>query len=203
MVFAGVCLSIVRGPLHWGSFVYEEPSNINNHRNEIEAYYHTDNDLIEPQFQSDSSFADCLKLYGYDITYEFETVNVSTHWIVNNEINSYSQKIYDFIDYALDLHIDQRLYEPYHLFIHVLDNSGGLVYGHDELMLDSNMRSVDKWANHTAVSLNHSLSISELPSGEYKLGVGMYDFYTGERLKITRGIFAGSDWLLLDNLILE
>ena len=122
---------------------------------------------------------------------------------MNNEINSYSQKIYDFIDYALDLHIDQRLYEPYHLFIHVLDNSGGLVYGHDELMLDSNMRSVDKWANHTAVSLNHSLSISELPSGEYKLGVGMYDFYTGERLKITRGIFAGSDWLLLDNLILE
>ena len=95
------------------------------------------------------------------------------------------------------------VYEPYHLFIHVLDNSGGLVYGHDELMLDSNMRSVDKWANHTAVSLNHSLSISELPSGEYKLGVGMYDFYTGERLKITRGIFAGNDWLLLDNFILE
>ena len=194
---------MVRGPLHWGSFVYEEPSNINNHRNEIEAYYHPDNNLIEPQFQSDSRFADCLRLYGYDITYGLETVIVNTHWIVNNEINSYSQRINGFIDYALDLHIDKRLYEPYHLFIHVLDNSGGLVYGHDELMLDSNMRSVDKWANHTAVSLNHSLSISELPSGEYKLGVGMYDFYTGERLKITRGIFAGNDWLLLDNFILE
>ncbi len=203
VVFAGVCLSIGRGPLHWGSFVYEEPSNINNHRNEIEAYYHTDNDLIESQFQSDSRFADCLRLYGYDITHEFETINITTHWIVNNEINSYSQKIYDFIDYALDLHIDQRLYEPYHLFVHVLDNRGALVYGHDELMLDSNMRSVDEWTNHTVVSLNHSLSISELPSGEYKLGVGMYDLSTGERLKITRGIFAGNDWLLLDNFILK
>ena len=65
------------------------------------------------------------------------------------------------------------------------------------------MRSVDEWKNHTAVSLNHSLSISELSPGEYKLGVGMYDLSTGERLKITRGIFAGNDWLLLDNFILE
>jgi hypothetical protein len=122
---------------------------------------------------------------------------------VDNETNSYSQIINEFIDNALDLHIDKRLYEPYHLFVHVVDNSGALVYGHDELMLDGNMRSVDKWANHAAVSLNHSLSISELPPGEYKLGVGMYDLQTGERLKITRGIFAGHDWLLLDNFILE
>ena len=203
VVFSGVCLSIFRGPLHWGLFVYEEPSNINNHRNEIEAYYHPDNYLTDSQFKSDSRFADCLKLYGYDISYEFDTVNVTTNWIVDNETNSYSQIINEFIDNALDLHIDKRLYEPYHLFVHVVDNSGALVYGHDELMLDGNMRSVDKWANHAAVSLNHSLSISELPPGEYKLGVGMYDLQTGERLKITRGIFAGHDWLLLDNFILE
>ena len=204
VVFSGVCLSIFRGPLHWGLFVYEEPSNINNHRNEIEEYYHPDNRLPKSQFESDASFADCLRLDGYDITYDVESVSITTNWIMDNQINSNTQRINAFIDNALDLQLDKRLHKPYHLFVHILnEDSGKLVYGHDELILDGNMRSVDQWTNHEVVSLKHSLAISELPPGEYQLGIGMYDFQTGERLKITQGIIAGQDWLLLDNFILR
>ena len=204
MVFLGVCLSIFRGPLHWGMFVYEEPSNINNHRNEIEAYYHPDNSLPESQFKSNANFADSLTLDGYDITYDVERVNITTNWIMNYQKYSNIQRIYAFVDTTLDWQLDKRLHKPYHLFIHILDmNSGKLVYGHDELMLDGNMRSVDQWTNYDVASLKHSLSISELPPGEYQIGIGIYEFYTGERLKITRGIFAGHNWLLLDTFVLQ
>ena len=37
---AALLLSLVRGPLHWGMFVYEEPGSVNPHRREIEQQLH-------------------------------------------------------------------------------------------------------------------------------------------------------------------
>jgi len=99
--------------------------------------------------------------------------------------------------------LDKRLQQPYHVFLHLMDmNSGELAYGYDEIMLNDRGLSVSRWRNQETVSLQHLLKLSELPAGVYQLGIGLYDFESGDRLRITVGLAAGNDWLPLEEFAL-
>ena len=93
--------------------------------------------------------------------------------------------------------------QPYHLFLHLLDtNTGELAYGFDELMLNHRGLPVSQWRDGETVTLHHVFTVSEIPSGEYHLGIGLYDFESGERLRITAGDSVGKDWLPLKEFAL-
>ena len=200
----GVCLSLVRGPLHWGMFAYEEPGSINPHRREIEALYHPVHRVPESSVQTDAVFADNLRLLGYDFTQNDDTLAITTHWQVEYQMQSMLHQLYGFLNTALELEWDKRLQQPYHFFLHLLDtNSGELTYGLDELMLNDSGLPVIQWRNGETVTLQHLLTLSELPPGQYRLGIGLYDFESGERLPITGGTSAGDDWLPLREFALR
>ena len=59
---------------------------------------------------------------------------------------------------------------------------------------------VDQWSDGEIVSMHHIILLSELPTGDYRLGIGIYDFESGERLQITEGTSVGDDWLYLQDI---
>jgi len=200
----GVCLSLVRGPLHWGMFAYEEPGSINPHRREVEALHHPVYRVPEFSVVADAVYADNLRLLGYDIDLSDGTLALNTHWLVEYQMRNASQRLIAFLNKVLEQEMDKRLTQPYHLFLHLLDqNSGELAYGLDELMLNSRGMPVSQWRNGETVTLQHWLAISELPPGQYSLGIGLYDFESGERLPVTAGISAGADWFPLREFALR
>tara|TARA_B100001964_G_scaffold215278_1_gene253552 strand:+ start:132 stop:2090 length:1959 start_codon:yes stop_codon:yes gene_type:complete len=200
----GVCISLGRGPLHWGMFAYEEPGSINPHRRAIEALYHPVHRVPEFSVQTDAVYADNLRLLGYDFDLGDDTLALTTHWQVEYHMRNASQRLIAFLNKALELELDKRLTQPYHLFLHLLDaNSGELAYGLDEAMLNSRGIPVSQWRNGETVTLQHWLTISELPPGQYRLGIGLYDFESGERMPMTVGVSAGADWLPLKEFALR
>ena len=200
----GVCLSLVRGPLHWGMFAYEEPGSINPHRREIEALYHPVYRVPDSSVQKDAVYADNLRFLGYDFVLRNDTLAITTNWQVEYQIHSVLHWLYAFLNSALELELDKRLQQPYHVFLHLLDmNSGELADGFDELMLNDRGLPVNLWRNRETVSLQHLLTLSELPPGVYQLGIGLYDFESGDRLPITAGIAAGNDWFPLEEIALR
>lgn len=200
----GVILSVVRGPLHWGMFAYEEPGSINLHRREIEALYHPVYSVPESSVPKDVVYADNLRLLGYDFVLMDDTLAITTNWQVDYQIHSVLQSLYVLLDRALGLELDKRLRRPYHVFLHLLDmRSGELAYGFDELMLNNRGLPINLWRNRETVRLQHLLKISELSPGIYQLGIGLYDFETGDRLPITSGIAAGKDWFPLEEFALR
>ena len=203
VVGLGVCVSLVRGPLHWGMFVYEEPGSINPHRREIEALYHPVYRTQESSEQADAVYAENLRLRGYDFTLSNDTLAITTHWQVEYQIHDMRHRLYAFLNRALELELDKRLQQPYHVFLHLVDtNSGELAYGFDELMLNDSGLTVSQWRNGETVILENEFILSELSSGVYWLGVGLYDFESGERLRITAGDSVGKDWLPLKEFAL-
>ena len=196
----GVCISLVRGPLHWGMFAYEEPGSINPHRSEIEALYHPVYRMPVSSVQNDVVYADNLRLLGYDFVLSNDTLGITTNWQVDYQIHSVPHRLYSFLNRTLELELDKRLRQPYHVFIHIVDmNSGELAFGFDELMLNDIGLPVHLWRNREVVSLHNVITLSELPPGVYQLGIGLYDFESGERLPVTEGLGTGSDWVPLED----
>ena len=197
----GVWLSLVRGPLHWGLFAYEEPGSINPHLREIETMYHPVYRMPTVSIQSDAVYSENLRLLGYDFSLRNERLAIVTHWRVEYKVRTMMHKVYAFLNKVLDLEFDKRLSEPYHLFLHLLNkNSGDLAYGLDELMRNDSGVPVDQWSDGEIVSMHHIILLSELPTGDYRLGIGIYDFESGERLQITEGTSVGDDWLYLQDI---
>ncbi len=203
LVGIGVSLSMVRGPLDWGMFAYEEPGSINPHLREIEALYHPVYLVPELSVHTDVVYADNLRMLGYDFSLSNNTLTITTYWQVEYVIKNRLHWLYAFLNRAFDLSLDQRMQQPYHLFVHLLDtNNGELVYGLDELMLNDSGLTVSQWRNGETVALQHVFTLSAISPGAYRLGIGLYDFESAERLRITAGNLVGEDWLPLKEFTL-
>ena len=88
--------------------------------------------------------------------------------------------------------------EDYHIFIHLLDSvSGELFFGHDFIHSPDN--PIQWWAPGEVISETIMLDLSPVPSGDYRLGMGIYNFETGQRLRVSLAKRDYSDgWLPLD-----
>ncbi|HAJ05969.1 MAG TPA: hypothetical protein DCL76_05400 [Chloroflexi bacterium] len=205
MVFCvGVCLSIVRGPLHWGMFAYEEPGNINTFREQIETIYHSNGYESYLENQTKIVYKHNLSLIGYDIVFDENNIKVTSSWGLDYKHIDIPQKIVLFIDRALDVRLFNSVDKSYHMFFHVLDaESGELIYGDDRLLIDGKNKSVDEWRFNSRALVTNVISKDILPPGIYRIGVGLYDVESGDRLPISRGNDKGNDWLLLDNVLIE
>ena len=72
------------------------------------------------------------------------------------------------------------------MFVHLLDSTGAVVAQHDGVPANASIPTTD-WAAGEIVADQHLISFPDLPPGEYRVVVGMYNAATGERLSVSEG----------------
>ena len=81
---------------------------------------------------------------------------------------------------------DARPEEDYTVFVHVLDAAGGLVAQRDNMPRDNDFPTT-RWPVGPLIDDVHVVPLpSDVPAGEYRVGIGMYVWQTGERLPVHR-----------------
>jgi len=129
----------------------------------------------EPQNSFGAEFGGKVDLVGYDLLMDEAKLELTFHWQGREWMN-----------------------EDYHIFIHLLaPDSGELVFGHDFIL--SPEYPIQWWASGEVILETIMLDLSPVPSGIYRLGMGIYDFETGQRLPVSLANRDYSDgWLPLD-----
>jgi hypothetical protein len=111
--------------------------------------------------QSESArFGDAAQLLGYQLATGPAEVTLSLYWQAERP---------DGIDYTV--------------FVHVLDQAGGLVMGKDNQPVDGSYPT-GIWESGEVILDEYRLDTSDLPPGEYRLEIGMYVPETGDRLPV-------------------
>ncbi len=90
----------------------------------------------------------------------------------------------DIVRLTLHWRAEGEIGEDYKVFVHLLDEEGGLVAQRDSEPVGG-MRPTSGWGEGEEVMDNYGVVIPQgVPAGEYEIVVGMYDPESGERLPI-------------------
>jgi hypothetical protein len=116
-----------------------------------------------PQHDQVASFGTSAEMTGYDLQEAVHApgtpLQVTIHW-----------------------HALETPDRNYHTFVHLLDADGAIIAQHDGLPAGGKMPTLG-WLPGEYVTDTHRLQLpSDLPGGQYRLGVGFYDPVTGLRL---------------------
>jgi uncharacterized membrane protein len=77
-----------------------------------------------------------------------------------------------------------RIDESYTVFVHLLDKDG-IMGGQWDSVPGGGLLPTSSWLEGEVIADEYKVSIKAgAPPGEYLIGIGMYDVYTGERLKV-------------------
>lgn len=110
----------------------------------------------------DARFGKNIELLGYSIEQAPDSLHVDLHWRARRRPEGY-----------------------YKVFVHLFDPvAGEVVAQHDAAPRDWSYPT-DWWETGEVVTEEISLSLSDVPSGQYRLGVGLYAPETGQRLPVT------------------
>ncbi|MFQ5408136.1 MAG: hypothetical protein ACE5FI_06910, partial [Anaerolineales bacterium] len=177
LVLMGVVLSLVRGPLQWGVFAYAEPGPTNPNLHDVEVMYHPVQYYPPDQMnvETNAKFGDSIALLGFD-TYREESM----------------------LTLVLHYRVDQIVSTPYHVFVHVWDpESGSLRGGRDTVLLNRQALTTNFWKSGEHVSQEIAIDLSNIPSGKYVVGTGLYDLATSVRLAVVdeHGAAIPDGWL--------
>ena len=107
-------------------------------------------------------FGDDLRLLGYDLEMQADSLHVTLHW------------------QAL-----QRMDVSYTMFVHVIDPTTGEIVGQADVMPYGYTYPTAWWETGEVVSDEVVVSLEEAAPGTYRMAVGVYDADTGERLAIS------------------
>jgi hypothetical protein len=109
----------------------------------------------------DVRFGESFALLGYDLTQEQDTLRVTLHWQAT-----------------------RRPEKSYKIFVHLFDPiTGTIVAQHDAVPHDWTYPTT-WWETGEVVTDAVTLSLEQMPAGEYALAVGMYLPESGERLAV-------------------
>ncbi len=93
----------------------------------------------------------------------------------------------DWFYLVLDWQPLQPLPKDYKVFVHVLDQAGQIKFQKDKLAIDD-LRPMSRWKVGEALRDPYAIVIpADLPVGEYRVVVGVYDPDTGQRLLTSAG----------------
>jgi uncharacterized membrane protein len=115
-----------------------------------------------PQHRQEAQFGASVTMTGYDLpevaSVPGSTLEVTLHW-----------------------HVLETPDRNYHTFVHLLDADGGIVAQHDGPPAGGELPALG-WLPGEYLTDTHVLQLPfDLPPGEYRLGVGLYDPNTGLR----------------------
>jgi hypothetical protein len=110
----------------------------------------------------DARFGEEVRLLGYDLVQLDGTLELALYWQATQHPEGY-----------------------YKVFVHLLDpETGAIVAQHDAVPRDWTYPT-NWWETGEVVSDKITLSMADVPPGEYRLAVGMYEPEGGERLPIS------------------
>ena len=120
-------------------------------------------EATQPTYRQEIEFGQTVELIGYDVgdapQAPGSSLEVTLHW--------------------------QALQTPdrnYYTFVHLLDREGQIVAQHDGVPGNGELPTLG-WLPGEYLTDSHRLHLPvDLPAGEYRLGVGLYDPLTGQRL---------------------
>jgi hypothetical protein len=92
----------------------------------------------------------------------------------------------------------QPLPKDYKVFVHVLDGAGQIAFQQDKLAIDA-LQPMSRWAVGQVLRDPYAIVVpAELPVGEYRVVIGIYDPETGQRLPTQQGdaLTLGTFWVI-------
>jgi hypothetical protein len=92
----------------------------------------------------------------------------------------------------------QPLPKDYKVFVHVLDGAGQIAFQQDKLAIDA-LQPMSRWAVGQVLRDPYAIVVpAELPVGEYRVVMGIYDPETGQRLPTQQGdaLTLGTFWVI-------
>jgi hypothetical protein len=123
--------------------------------------------LLPPQIQTNVTFGRQIALVGYDLEMSDEAVRFRPYW-----------------------RTQQQPSVNYSMFVHLLTRDETRVVGQFDGSPASEQRPASTWDDPAELLIGADARIelpSDLPSGEYRLLVGLYDYETGQRLLLDDG----------------
>jgi hypothetical protein len=109
----------------------------------------------------DVRFGDEFKLLGYDLAREGSSLNLTLYWQAT-----------------------RRPQESYKVFVHLFDPTSEALAGQVDTVPRSWTYPTTWWEAGETVSDVMSLSLADVPSGQYRIAVGMYSPGSGERVPV-------------------
>lgn len=126
-------------------------------------------------------FGEVIQLMGYDLGQRADELAVILHW-----------------------HSLRRMDTSYKFYVHLYDTSSGELAAQADVVPLGWTHPTNRWEVGEVVSDEVILSLSKVPSGRYRLAVGIYDPQNGERLPVyaEEAPSAVSDALVLQEVTL-
>jgi hypothetical protein len=126
-------------------------------------------------------FRETIQLLGYGLEQAADELTVTLHW-----------------------HALRRMGESYKFFVHLYDAESGELVAQADVVPQGWTHPTTSWEVGEVVSDEVPVSLSEVPSGRYRLAVGIYDPQSGERLPICgeEGLTIISNALILQEVTL-
>ncbi len=139
--------------------------------------------VFEPPSQMEHTagarFGDDLRLLGYDLTQEGDTLELTLHWQALRRPTAY-----------------------YKVFVHLFDPQTDAVVAQDDAVPRRWTYPTTWWEAGEVVSDGIPLSVEKVPAGRYRLAVGVYHPEIGDRLPVSGATLAVlSDALVLQEVI--
>ena len=110
----------------------------------------------------DARFGEEFELLGYELVQEYDTLKLTLHWRALRRPGTY-----------------------YKVFVHLFDPATGVVVAQHDAAPRGWSYPTTWWEEGEVVSDEVSLSLTDVPDGRYRLGVGLYVPDTGERLTLS------------------
>jgi hypothetical protein len=105
-------------------------------------------------------------------------------WLVGYDLATPELPPGDPLQVSLYWRTLNKLDRDYTIFLHVLDASGQTVTGWDTMPRENTFPTTE-WPACRVIDDLHVVPLPpDLPPGEYRVALGMYDFHTGERLPV-------------------
>lgn len=116
-------------------------------------------DIPAMQVELNISFGNQMRLLGYDLSREERQLRLRLHW------------------QAL-----RQMERDYKVFVHLFDPATEVIVAQNDAMPRQNQYPTSWWAEGEVVSDKVTLSLEDVPPGRYRLGLGVYDPQTMDRL---------------------
>lgn len=113
----------------------------------------------KPAIVSGLNWDDVISLPGYDLSVDPATLTATFYWQAK-----------------------RRMDTSYKYFLHLIDPATGDIVAQVDMVPRNWSYPTNWWEQGEVVADTVSLSLAEVPSGEYVLSLGLYDLVTGERL---------------------
>jgi len=149
------------------------------------------------------AYASPLATDSDDFSYYVQARFGDTITLLGYDLHSEEARPGQILRVTLFWKADDLVQEDYKVFVHLLDAQGQVLAQHDSQPVGGSMPT-SSWPVGETVSDNHGVVVPRgMPSGEYRLVLGMYDPQTGRRLSIVRTGEPAGDSLLLAHIGVE